>query len=480
MARGPVGAAPRRVGGGRSDRYDERRAQRGAGARRAQEWSDASAAAVLESVLHKSSNAGEGILQHIVKLLSGTIDLEVYVRSMPTRLGPMDRATAVSVMEDYRGKMAGMTDPAALKSKARSFLKPLRVRSGRRVKMLPLVVRPASFGPETFHAWLSDDASKDRLRDMAATPRITEMVFSWPLHWMEGTIGVICVERAKGRIRDERGGKVDEAFVRGLVKTKSLPTALANASNHYVLVSGGAEGRCCRYMSVEEVCRSCGLASPNPLRHMLTSPDVLTPIQAVSCLGRGIHVGVALQLLRQLKSEGLLKSGLSYGSSYSGIDMFAAALDYEMNGEWFYEFASECDPVARSGLLDAWYCRGLVSERVYENARGREAVDAPYVDLWVCTPTCEAYSKRNHNRNDDTQRATLGDVWDALEYVRYVRPEVVVMENVNDASATGPLTGLLSRIDGYTLRGGVLEPSVVALAPVARERHFWVLTRDGD
>ena len=61
-----------------------------------------------------------------------------------------------------------------------------------------------------------------------------------------------------------------------------------------------------------------------------------------------------------MKSEGLVKPGLSYGSSYSGIDMFAAALEYEMHGEWFYEFASECDPVARAGLLDAWYCRGLV------------------------------------------------------------------------------------------------------------------------
>ena len=70
MARGPVGgaAAPRRVGGGRSDRYDERRAQRGVGARRAREWSDAAAAAVLESVLHNSSRLGEGILQH--RLLS--------------------------------------------------------------------------------------------------------------------------------------------------------------------------------------------------------------------------------------------------------------------------------------------------------------------------------------------------------------------------------------------------------------------------
>ena len=254
MARGPVGgaAAPRRVGGGRSDRYDERRAQRGVGARCAREWSDAAAAAVLESVLHNSSRLGEGILQHIINLLSGSADLEAYVRSMPTRLGPMDRATAVSVLADYRDKLAGVTDLGVLRSKARSFLKPLRVRGGRRVQMLPLVVRPAGFGPDTFHAWLSDDASKDRLRDMDATPRITDMVFSWPLKWMEGTVGVICAERAKGRIRDERGGKVDESFVRGFVKTKSLPTALANASNHYVLVSGGAEGRCCRYMSVEE------------------------------------------------------------------------------------------------------------------------------------------------------------------------------------------------------------------------------------
>ena len=44
----------------------------------------------------------------------------------------------------------------------------------------------------------------------------------------------------------------------------------------------------------------------------------------------------------------------------------------------------------------------------------------------------------------------------------------------------GPLTGLLARLEGYTMEAGVLDPEADGSAPMARERHFWVLTRDGE
>ena len=75
------------------------------------------------------------------------------------------------------------------------------------------------------------------------------------------------------------------------------------------------------------------------------------------------------------------------------------------------------------------------------------------------------------------QNMATSKVWQALGYVRLRRPRVVVVENVAEASAQGPITGLLSRIEGYTLEACVLGPQDAAGAPMARDRQFWILTR---
>ena len=46
--------------------------------------------------------------------------------------------------------------------------------------------------------------------------------------------GVVCYEMACGRVKDEReklGRKLDEKFVRSLVHTRDLPTAVASICN---------------------------------------------------------------------------------------------------------------------------------------------------------------------------------------------------------------------------------------------------------
>ena len=114
---------------------------------------------------------------------------------------------------------------------------------------------------------------------------------------------------------------MEEAFVRGLVRTKELATATANSSDHYVLIPPGGEPR---FLTVEEVMRAFGVPSDGPLWHALRLREgVLSPQQAVSCLGRSIHVGVARRLLATLMERGLLGRslfGLKYGSSFSEID----------------------------------------------------------------------------------------------------------------------------------------------------------------
>ena len=54
---------------------------------------------------------------------------------------------------------------------------------------------------------------------------------------------------------------------------------------------------------------------------------------------------------------------------------------------------------------------------------------------------------------------------------------MIVVENVCDVSVVGALTGLLTRMTGYSIRSGILEPRTIAAAPVARDRHFWVMVR---
>ena len=153
----------------------------------------------------------------------------------------------------------------------KTFLKPLRERRSHRTKVTELVVSPADAGPQSFHAWLSVHPRAERLRDLSSrSRRIVEGLKKWPLNWLKKTGGaVVCYERADGRIRRERGGRPDGAFLRGVVKTVELPTATANASDHYVVLSPKKEPR---FMTVEEVMRAYGIPTGSDLWKSLLVP----------------------------------------------------------------------------------------------------------------------------------------------------------------------------------------------------------------
>ena len=128
-------------------------------------------------------------------------------------------------------------------------------------------------------------------------------------------------------------------------------------------------------------------------------------------------------------------------------------------------------------MRSAWGARGLQPGACFGDAGSEAATTAAEVDLWVCTPSCEQHSKRNHGRTAAAQGSALAATWAALAYVRARRPSVVVLENVAEASVTEPLTGMLARLHGYTVETSTLDPRWTAGEPVARERRFWVLTR---
>ena len=462
-------SAPRAVGGGRSPRYARRRVARGVVGVYAPEWSDAAAAAVLDA-LEKSSAGPRKVSTYCDTWLANRGAHAAFVAGL--KISPADRALATSVIAVSAAKAQGAGSDGELRKVVKTFLKPLRERRAARTTAGELeVVSPASRGPRTFHAWLAKKPEKERMRSIQKSRRILDGVKQWPLGWLKGR-GVVCYERAAGRVLQERGGRPDGAFLRGVVKQQELPTLTANTSDHYVVLAPKCEPR---FMTVQEVMRSFGVPAQSSLWKALVREGLLTAPQAVSCLGRSVNVSVARQVVATLIQSGALAPGLSYGSAFSGIDTFAAAVEEETGGDFTYAFASEGDEVPRKGLLHAWRSRGLTAASCFQDARSEEAANAPPVDLYMTSPECTAHSRMNHGRNGKDQRSTLEDFWHSLAYVRAQRPAVVVVENVAEASSVGPMTGLLGRLAGYSMATAMLDPRAVAGMPVARERQYWVL-----
>jgi hypothetical protein len=458
-------------------------------------WNDATASIFMEE-LKKVAGDASGRLgkKAVLDLFREPAGIANVVKQACARLVARDRELVESIVESAKAKLAlkiaaedwtgdQVPDQTAAEAQMQSILKPLRDRFSSRTPVGALVVPLARHGPATFHGWLSVDPQRDRLRSIKKNNRILLGLSKWPLDWLEEP-GVVCYERAQGRVKRERpacDGSPDVEFTRGLVKFTELPTALANASDHYVVVAPGEEPR---FMSVEENARAFMVPRLSSLMGVLTTPKsqggLLTDIQAVSCLGRSVHVGVARQIVLLLKARGLAYRGMRYASAFSGIDTFAAALEQEFGDNFTYLFASEKNATVRKALLAAWSGHGLESGQCDVDATSQASVHREKVDLWVITPTCESYSKRNHSTGEaetTAQNMASAKVWQALEYVRLKRPRVVVVENVAEASAQGPITGLLSRIEGYTLEACALGPQEAAGAPMARDRQFWILTR---
>ena len=354
-----------------------------------------------------------------------------------------------------------------------SCMKQLRGRAGAPAPRKELSVAPSSEpGPASFTAWLEEPGRAER-RPMAKCKRMLAGIAKWDLRWMRAP-HVVCYERAAGRIRKERPGcrgRPDERFTRGLLQASVLHTAVASGGDHRVLLQPGKRPR---FLTVREEARAMGLPDDNKLARTLRRPPKGSAREAVTWLGRAIHVGVARLLVKEMVARGWISHGLRYGSAYSGIDTFAAALEEELGGGFEYLFASELGVKQRGVLLQAWGERGLSEGRVREDAEGGGAVAEESVDLWVASPDCGEHSKRNHARDSARQTRSVEEISASLRYVSERRPGVVIVENVDEASIVGPLGAMLRRIEGYEWEDGVLDAGRDAREPVARSRHFWV------
>ena len=195
--------------------------------------------------------------------------------------------------------------------------------------------------------------------------------------------------------------------------------------------------------------------------------------EAVSHLGRAVHVGCAKRAL--LEAAPLLPTSrhVRYASACSGIDTVAAGMSAIFPQGWEYVFASEHNALASKVLVRAWSSHGLRPEWVFEDAASREATaDAPAVDLWVITPPCPDYSRRNRHRSPAGVLRATSELDQMLEYARLRRPTTIVVENVDEPEARAAITAALLSVQGYTWVTFGSDAS--EYGSMVRERRFWV------
>ena len=176
-------------GGGRSPRYEQRRAARESRVKYAPEWSDAAAAAVLEHL--EAGKQSMSMSAFCTNWLTDPLKQAASIARL--RLSPADRSLVSSILEIAHEKAVKATEEGRMPQMVKSFLKPLRERRSHRTSVTELVVRPAADGPPSFHSWLSAHPSVDRLRDLKKSRRILKGLKNWPLKWLKKT-GVICYE----------------------------------------------------------------------------------------------------------------------------------------------------------------------------------------------------------------------------------------------------------------------------------------------
>ena len=394
------------------------------------------------------------------------------VRVVQSNAVPLiQRECVLAVLNHHKNKAAAV--PAGrVQALAEALARAMRRRAAECPPLASIgVPAAAALSPTSFMEWVDADLpSGSAVRKTPARNSGTGPFGYWAKWRMDrvGTTGVVCFARAGDRVRDWR--KASEAsdndppplaLATALVHADILPTATAAKQDQYWLSGQG------RYMAVHEVARAFGLRDTSPLTIALG--ECARPASAVQMLGRAIHAGVALALLRTLDRSGLLPPRVRYASACSGIDTFAEAVDVLRPGAWEYVHAAECDAAPRGVLARAW---GLSPSEIYADAA--DTADADEVDLYMVSPDCSKFSRRFHGRDVDTVADGAVDTQRVLAFVQARRAELVVVENVAESDGVSAITTILTGIGGYTWMKQTLSAREHAGAPVTREREFWV------
>ena len=263
----------------------------------------------------------------IEELVDSSSSREAFVKgsamsSVPTRI----RAEVMAYLEDKAAK--AKDQPGSKGRVAIEVRERVRTHAGPPALVRTALPEEQTPSPAPPGSWLAAGRSKNPRDKPEQVNRMRKGLATWDI----GRLGhlpfhaVIVYERAAGRVkewRDKTGAGADTAppieLLRALVHTDHVPTALASPSDHFWLPALD------RWASTAEVLHMFQVPHDSPLAAALlthTVPDE----EAVSHLGRAVHVGCAKRAL--LEAAPLLPTSrhVRYASACSGIDTVAAGM----------------------------------------------------------------------------------------------------------------------------------------------------------
>ena len=378
---------------------------------------------------------------------------------------------ALAVMRDHRAKHL-LAEESSLQQRVAGLQRVIRRRAAECPTFKDIGIPRVDLADDASYLQFVDATPRGKTRP---TPAVASgqgplaHLKAWGL-WDVCPAGVIVFGRAGDRVRawrkDKGAGATDVPPAKlavALVHTGVVPTATASRPDQFWLTDQQ------RYMSVREVCRVMGLRDVNPLSAALQR--VRCPTNAVSFLGRAIHVDIATRILTFLRGMRVLPDQLTYASACSGIDTFAAAVHDMWGDTWRYAHAAEPETQPRSVLSDAW---GLDTSHIYMDAGSPEAQAAEPVDLFVLSPECNSFSRRRHGRDAEIMAGGAADAARVMPFVTSAKAKVVVIENVDEPDAVASIATMLADARAYFWRSQALDPATHAGVPARRERRFFI------
>jgi hypothetical protein len=241
----PVGLK-RALSGGRADSYEYWHARNAGDTRNAPQWNAEGAllARELLDCMRREGAEEKSLETQVFNVLFYSNEWEAMRAAVPKHAAKDTVELFERIFAHHARSLASTRARSAVHKDAkvisRRLLERLREQARRRVTITPIDLPEVAWEVPTFHGWLAADPTAERLRDVNNNPRITREVNSWDVSWLEAP-AAFAFERAYQRIRDERGGKADCAFLRGVLKQTSLPTALASDGDHYLLITPAGE-----------------------------------------------------------------------------------------------------------------------------------------------------------------------------------------------------------------------------------------------
>lgn len=201
-------------------------------------------------------------------------------------------------------------------------------------------------------------------------------------------------------------------------------------------------------------------------------------------MGQAMHAEVSLAILRHVSSlmgwgDRTALTPVRYVSLFSGIDVFAAAMEELFGDSWKFVGAIEAAPLVQLALKEAWLSKGvqILGDAFSTEVRLALTRHAGTVDLLVGCWRCAPWSQANSISLESTERrrmvqGALEEIQSQLELVGLVGPAVVVLECVTDL-----LRPCFRRewacIQGWLEKMSAWQWSFQSICPRRMNRSWW-------